>query len=131
MYAETAVHLNPFSVPLCCPAVITEQVVCRRFRAAEEICAQVVTSAASPVKSGFMGMENSILVWASAARDSEWTGREQGRGDGTVAQDLGGLKEGWRERDSMEMGFFLLEQETFIFIMYAWVILENRNIDLL
>lgn len=62
MFAEAAVHLNLLSVPLRCPAVITEQVVCRRFRAAEEICAQVVRSAASLVKSGFMGMENSALV---------------------------------------------------------------------
>lgn len=66
MFAEAAVHLNLLSVPLRCPAVITEQVVSRRFTAAEEICAQVVGSAASPVKSGFMGMENSVFGLSSS-----------------------------------------------------------------
>lgn len=62
VFAEAFVHLSLPSVALRCPAVVPEQVVRRRFRDAWEICAQALGSAASPVKSGFLGMENSVLV---------------------------------------------------------------------
>lgn len=59
-------------------AVLSEQVVCWKFRAAEKICAQVVRSAASPTKSCFMGIELGILVWAPTAWDKDELKRNRG-----------------------------------------------------
>lgn len=101
MFAEAVMHLNPLCSPLLCPAVITEQVVCQRFRTAEKICVQVFMSAALPVKSGFMGMENSILVGLQELGIVGETKLKQQRGDDADAQGLGRLKEKWGERENI------------------------------
>lgn len=121
MFAEAVMHLNPLCLPLLCPAVITEQVVCRRVRTAEKICAQVVMSAALPVKSGFMGMENSILVGLQELVIVGETKLKQQRGDDAEAQDLGRLKEKWGEQEN----YFSSSTRGHVFTMFASIILKS------